>query len=274
MPSKPVVAGSNPAGRATYDYVAVLRDWYRLLKVGGHLIIVVPRHYLFERRRHLPSLSNIDHRRFYTPESLLLEVAEAYPPNTYRVRSLRDNDKNFDYSLSGRETGPPCFEIELVIEKIQKPFWNLEDNSVSPYSAPEFSTRGGRRNPWSIDLDFSQPGEWIIDGPNVPLQFADYEVEFFFDAIGLGDGPLTSAVRLEIVQWYHTHYETRAAQLLEGESGAALLKTGSARLRFSHTASPETLFIFRTTVTTPPFQGILRFKGAILRYAAQAAPLP
>jgi len=255
------------------DYVAVLRDWYRLLKVGGHLIIVVPHHYLFERRRYLPSISNIDHQRFYTPESLLLEVAEAYPPNTYRVRRLQDNDDNFDYSLSGRESLPPCFEIELVIEKIRKPFWNLDDNSVRPYSAPEFSTEGGRRNPWSIDLDFSQPGEWRIAGPNVPLQFADYEAEFFFDAIGLGDQPLSGTVQLDVLQWYHTGYVSRAALVLEGETGATALRRGSVRLRFSHDEAPETLFIFRTNATAPPFAGILRFKGVVLRYAAQAAPL-
>ena len=123
------------------NYKSALLDWYRLLKVDGYIIIIVPHQYLFERRRKLPSTSNLDHKRFYTPESLLREVGEVFPPNSYRVRSLNDNDKNFDYTLSGKGGGDDCYEIELVLQKIKRPFWNLDDGSVRPYAATEFLDR-------------------------------------------------------------------------------------------------------------------------------------
>jgi SAM-dependent methyltransferase len=114
------------------DYKTVLRDWYRLLKVGGYIVITVPHQYLFERRRHMPSTSNLDHKRYYTSESLLKEIGDTFPPNTYRVRSLADNDKNFDYTFTGKEPAPPCYEIEVVLEKIRRPYWNLDDGAFAP----------------------------------------------------------------------------------------------------------------------------------------------
>jgi SAM-dependent methyltransferase len=37
------------------EYQDVLREWYRVLKIGGYLIVIVPHQHLFERRRELPS---------------------------------------------------------------------------------------------------------------------------------------------------------------------------------------------------------------------------
>ena len=49
------------------SYQDVIRDWYRVLKVGGYVICAVPSQLLYEKKRHLPSRYNADHKRFYTP---------------------------------------------------------------------------------------------------------------------------------------------------------------------------------------------------------------
>jgi SAM-dependent methyltransferase len=108
------------------NYHDALLEWYRVLKIGGYLIIVVPHQHMFERRARPPSRLVGNHFRFYTPSKLLREIEETYAPNSYRVRHLIDNDKGYDYRPPENEhwvTG--CYEIELVLEKLQQPSWSL-----------------------------------------------------------------------------------------------------------------------------------------------------
>lgn len=107
------------------DYKHAIQEWYRVVKVGGHIIIVVPHQYLYEKKLSKPSRYNEDHQRFYAPANLLKEVEDSLSPNSYRVRLLRDNDKNFDYSIPPETHSSGCYEIELVIQKIKKPDWSL-----------------------------------------------------------------------------------------------------------------------------------------------------
>jgi SAM-dependent methyltransferase len=111
------------------NYKVVIQDWHRVLKVGGFIVCVVPHQFLYEKRAHLPSNWNNDHKRFYTPASLLREFEESLQPNSYRVRHLCDNDLWFDYHLGPDKHSFGCYEIELVIEKIQMPYWTLERDS-------------------------------------------------------------------------------------------------------------------------------------------------
>lgn len=105
------------------DAEAALKDWFRTLRVGAHLFIAVPHMYLYERQARPPSTWNVEHLRFFTPGSLLTMVEKALPPNSYRVRMLSDNDNGYDYSSPLDEHPHGCYEIELVIEKIQQPEW-------------------------------------------------------------------------------------------------------------------------------------------------------
>ena len=139
------------------DYRSALREWYRVLKIGGYLVIAVPHHFLYERRRQLPSHWNRDHKRFYTPGNLLREIEDALEPNTYRVRHLADNDFGFDYSIPPREGAVGCQEIELVLEKLKKPFWDLEDGTSRIYHASEFSARLEKRALLPLESDFLSP---------------------------------------------------------------------------------------------------------------------
>lgn len=93
-------------------------DWFRVTKPGGFIIIVVPHRVLYEKKEFLPSLWNEDHRRFYTPATLLKEIEESLDDNKYRVRHLRDNDEGHDYNQPTNEHSKGQYEIELVIEKL------------------------------------------------------------------------------------------------------------------------------------------------------------
>ena len=107
------------------DYRHTLRDWHRVIKTGGHIVINVPHQFLYEKRTSLPSAWNRDHKRFYTPGSLLKEIEESLYPNTYRIVHLRDNDDDFMYDISPERHSSGCYEIECVIRKIDEPRWRL-----------------------------------------------------------------------------------------------------------------------------------------------------
>lgn len=102
-----------------------IKEWFRVLKVGGHLVLVLPHQYLYEKKKDRPSRYNGGHYRFYTPSKLLQEIEEALTPNTYRVRWCCDNDEGFDYSISPEKHSVGEYQIELVLQKIQKPSWDI-----------------------------------------------------------------------------------------------------------------------------------------------------
>jgi len=103
------------------NYRAALREWYRVLRIGGYVVVLVPHKYLYERKSTPPSLCNADHKRFYTPAALLREFEDALPVNGFRVRHLADNDAGFDYGTPLGQHASGCYEIELVVQKIARP---------------------------------------------------------------------------------------------------------------------------------------------------------
>jgi len=108
------------------DYKSVLKEWHRSVKIGGYVVIIVPHMYLYEKKKDLPSRYNSDHKRFYTPSSLLAEVEEALVPNSYRVVHCRDWDVLYDYTIPPEVHAVGSHEIELVIKKIRTPDWSIE----------------------------------------------------------------------------------------------------------------------------------------------------
>lgn len=100
------------------NWVATIQEWYRVVKPGGHIITVVPHRDLYEKKTGLPSRWNGDHKRFYSPASLLSEFEAALPINSFRVRHMRDNDAGHDYNQPNNQHSKFLYEIELVIEKL------------------------------------------------------------------------------------------------------------------------------------------------------------
>jgi SAM-dependent methyltransferase len=109
------------------DYINAIQEWHRVTKVGGHIITIVPSAHLYERARRPPSARNNTHIRFYTPSSLLDEFETALLPNSYRVRHLCENDQGYSYETEPDVHPTGCYEIELVVEKIQPPSWKMAD---------------------------------------------------------------------------------------------------------------------------------------------------
>jgi SAM-dependent methyltransferase len=107
------------------DFRTTIRDWHRVVRFGGFLVCVVPHQFLYEKRRSLPSSWNADHKRFYTPASLLGEFEASLRPNTYRVRHLCDSDENYTYGVGPEAHSGGGYEIELVVQKIDPPGWDL-----------------------------------------------------------------------------------------------------------------------------------------------------
>lgn len=102
------------------------RAWHAAVHDNGLLVVIVPHQYLYERKRHLPSRQNTDHKRFYTPGSLLTEIEHALAPNSYRVRYLSDDDTDYDYLRAPPHSPAGNFSIVVVLEKIHRPGWEME----------------------------------------------------------------------------------------------------------------------------------------------------
>ena len=107
------------------DPIGALRDWFRVLRVGGYVVCHVPHQFLYEKKAYLPSNFNPDHKRFYTPARLLREVEEALEANSYRVRYMADFDEGHDYSSDPRIHSSWGYEIHLVLQKINLPVWPI-----------------------------------------------------------------------------------------------------------------------------------------------------
>ena len=108
------------------NYKQAIQEWYRVLKIGGHLVITVPHRDLYEKKLSKPSWYNGDHRRYYTPASLLREIEESLEPNSYRMKLLEDGDVGYDYSIPPQKHCTGQCEIVLVLQKIKVPTWKIQ----------------------------------------------------------------------------------------------------------------------------------------------------
>jgi len=122
------------------DYRGALRAWFAALQNDGHLILIVPHAFLAARQLALPVRDRPLQRRLYTPASLLVEVEEALPPNSYRVRLLSDDDEGYDYSRAKDSSPSGHSDVVLVLQKIEQPDWMLgESPTTASESAPDYA---------------------------------------------------------------------------------------------------------------------------------------
>ncbi|HEY2131703.1 MAG TPA: glycosyltransferase family 9 protein [Acetobacteraceae bacterium] len=189
----PFAEGSQDAVFASHclehipDFKNAFRDWFRVLRVGGFLVIAVPHAFLYEKRVTLPSRFNADHKRFYTPASLLAELQDSLEPNSYRIRHMIDNDLGYDYSIGPDRHAGGCYEIELVVEKIARPGWRLAapgDGLMPPAEDPLAAAKGALRalqRPAAMEerrrilvLKLDHLGDFLIGMPALRALRADF----------------------------------------------------------------------------------------------------
>ena len=126
------------------DYRGALQAWFRALRIGGFLVVIVPHAFLYERRLALPARWHGHQRRLYTPGALLAEVEEALAPNSYRVRHLGDDDHGYDYGDTTDAEPGGGSDIVLVLERIALPAWPLATAGKIKAEAPDYAFEPAR----------------------------------------------------------------------------------------------------------------------------------
>lgn len=108
-----------------YDPVCAIWHWWRILRPGGNLIIVVPHRDLYEGNTTLPSRWNGDHKHFYHPDldeepdtrCLRRVINDAIPgANIIEYRVLQDG-----WSQPAPGQHPPGeYSIEAIVQKASR----------------------------------------------------------------------------------------------------------------------------------------------------------
>ncbi len=99
------------------DFGYFFRECFRILTVGGTLMLFVPMMEAYERRATPPSLFNADHKRFYTAARLLFEIESSLPRSSYVVMHVRERFRVSDLVLPVQTHAQGPYEIECVLEK-------------------------------------------------------------------------------------------------------------------------------------------------------------
>lgn len=100
------------------DPIEHLRELFRVVLPGGHVILHVPHRDLYEKSFAPPSRFNLDHKRFYTPARLLEQIERSYLINSYRIRAMMDLDAGFDYTIPPDQHSGGHYSILCCVEKL------------------------------------------------------------------------------------------------------------------------------------------------------------
>ena len=108
------------------DPITAIKNWFRILKKDGHLIICVPDRDSYERKTTLPSKWNGDHKFFITAD-------RSEPPCTFSLKSIIDTAlRKQKYKVvkittintctnldKPNEHGDGEYQIEAIIKKLK-----------------------------------------------------------------------------------------------------------------------------------------------------------
>ena len=116
-----------------HDPRMTILDWWKLVKPGGHLFVVVPDEDLYEQGV-FPSRFNPDHKATFTiskakswsPKSVnVLELAQSLPGG--EIVSLQLQDQGYDHALAGFGRLQPDIFVRLLAK-----FSRLLNRFISP----------------------------------------------------------------------------------------------------------------------------------------------
>lgn len=105
-----------------YDVRIALKNWWRVVKNGGYMIIAIPHRDLYEKKRELPSRFNADHKHMF------LIGKEEYPDTLDIIKEIKESITDYDIKYvkacdEGWTINDPLvhsngeYQIELVIQK-------------------------------------------------------------------------------------------------------------------------------------------------------------
>jgi len=115
----------------TYEHmhnpIEALKNWIRILKPGGHLIVTIPDEDLYEQGI-FPSRFNGDHKVTFT-----IYKNKSWSPVSYniidilssisniKIKKIQLQEHHYDYSLNGKDQtgGPAECAIEFVVQKVK-----------------------------------------------------------------------------------------------------------------------------------------------------------
>ncbi|MBQ9480097.1 MAG: class I SAM-dependent methyltransferase, partial [Selenomonadaceae bacterium] len=106
-----------------YDVRVALKNWFRVVRRGGYLLLAIPHRDLYEKKTQLPSRWNADHKHMFL-------IGRAEPPDTLDIiEEIRESLSNYDIKYvkacdEGHTITDPLkhsdgeYQIELVIQKL------------------------------------------------------------------------------------------------------------------------------------------------------------
>ena len=106
-----------------YDVQTSLKNWFRVVRKGGYLLLAIPHRNLYEKKTQLPSRRNGDHKHMFL-------IGKAEPPDTLDiVEEIKCSPENYDIKYiktcdEGHTINNPLvhsdgeYQIEIVIQKI------------------------------------------------------------------------------------------------------------------------------------------------------------
>ena len=106
-----------------YNVQIALKNWFRVIRRGGYLLLAVPHRDLYEKRRCLPSRWNSDHKHMFL-------IGRSDPPDTLDIieeikKSITDYDIKYVKACDeGHTIKDPLihsdgeYQIEIVLQKL------------------------------------------------------------------------------------------------------------------------------------------------------------
>lgn len=101
-----------------------IKNWWKLVKPGGFMILYIPHRDLYEKKTTLPSLFNRDHKHFFMlgrdemPDTLDILAVISNAISDYTIVYAKICNENY-YSQSDTECSTGEYSIEVVIQKAE-----------------------------------------------------------------------------------------------------------------------------------------------------------
>ena len=117
---------SSHCGEHVPDYRVAVSNWMRVVKPKGHLIIVLPSYFLYERSTKLPSRYNLSHLRFFSQfQRIYPDVYSVYDETKAGLKDIKhefvfmneeaDGNTNWDKPF---DHGNGAYNLVTVVKKL------------------------------------------------------------------------------------------------------------------------------------------------------------